>query len=149
MMRALEEGLPRWDGRSPALIARLEQTKAEASAFSAVEKAKAEAEEAEARAKQKAQAYETALSRLTLLQGRPRVQEIIESCAERYGMRAADITGPRIGAAYVQARHEAIALAYVARPDMSLPQIGRLFGNRNHTTILHAVKKMGVHRSVA
>ncbi|MBX3751922.1 MAG: hypothetical protein KF897_17725, partial [Opitutaceae bacterium] len=42
----------------------------------------------------------------------------------------------------VEARFEAIRLVRAARPDLSLPAIGRLF-NRDHTTILHALKRAG------
>jgi hypothetical protein len=32
---------------------------------------------------------------------------------------------------------------YEERGDISLPEIGRFFGGRDHTTVLHAVRKLG------
>lgn len=46
----------------------------------------------------------------------------------------------------VKARDKAIADVYVLCPHLSLPQIGRMFGGRDHTTILYVVQKLGVHR---
>jgi hypothetical protein len=42
----------------------------------------------------------------------------------------------------VAARDEAIALIYTHCRRMSLPELGRLFGGRDHTTILHSLRKM-------
>ena len=42
----------------------------------------------------------------------------------------------------VEARHTCIFALHRARPDLSLPQIGRIFGGRDHTSIMHAIRKM-------
>lgn len=47
--------------------------------------------------------------------------------------RARDIVLPRMIAMY-RIRHE--------RPDLSYPVIGRFFGGRDHTTVMHAIKKI-------
>jgi chromosomal replication initiation ATPase DnaA len=42
-----------------------------------------------------------------------------------------------------------MAAAYQQRPDLSLPQLGKMFGGRDHTTILYAVRKAGAYRGGA
>ena len=71
------------------------------------------------------------------------VEDIIKQTAAAFGVRPADILGPRRDRNSVAARHMAMARAYVERPDMTLPELGRLF-KRDHTVLLHAAKKMGV-----
>ncbi len=44
---------------------------------------------------------------------------------------------------HVVARHAAICAARQSRPGLSLPSLGKLFGGRDHTTILHAMRKRG------
>ena len=58
------------------------------------------------------------------------------------GISRAEVTGDKRSRAIVQARHLAM---YLAREltDISLPQIGERFGGRDHTTVLHAVDKVG------
>lgn len=62
-------------------------------------------------------------------------------CAHAFGVNEKDIVSPRRDAPSVQARHVAIYLARQMTP-LSLPAIGRLFGGRDHTTILHAVRRV-------
>jgi hypothetical protein len=38
-------------------------------------------------------------------------------------------------------RHFAITLLHCARRDLSYPKIGKVFGNRDHTTVMHALKR--------
>jgi len=73
------------------------------------------------------------------------VADIIRQAAERHGISARRLLGRGMNRQLVEARVDAMATAYVARPDLSLPALGRLFG-RDHTTILHAVRKAGVYR---
>lgn len=42
----------------------------------------------------------------------------------------------------VEVRHRAMFEVRIERPDLSYPAIGRFFGNRDHTSVLFAVKKM-------
>lgn len=69
------------------------------------------------------------------------ISKILEEVAKFYGLSAKEITGPK--------RIQHIALArqiamYLAREmtDNSLPKIGKEFGNRDHSTVLHAYHKI-------
>lgn len=74
------------------------------------------------------------------------VQVIQETC-QKYGLLPTDLIGPRRDVHIVRARHEAIWLARQRfDPPLSLPQIGRAF-HRDHTTILHAIRKVDRERS--
>lgn len=73
---------------------------------------------------------------------------IVESVLVRHpGVTVADVFGPRRDRHIVAARFEAIAEVAAARPWWSYPTLGRIFGNRDHTTIMHALKRVGVTRT--
>lgn len=57
-----------------------------------------------------------------------------------------DIKGPRRGRHIIAARMEAVYAVRMLRPDMSYPAIGRWFGGRDHSTILHSVRKIAAMR---
>jgi hypothetical protein len=44
------------------------------------------------------------------------------------------------------ARHFAMVLLHCARRDLSYPKIGKVFGNRDHTTVVHALSRQSVRR---
>ena len=67
-------------------------------------------------------------------------QCIIRHVANLYGVSYGDIIGPRRSREIVAARHVAVRAVADARPDMSLPMMGRVF-KRDHTTLLAALKK--------
>ena len=69
-------------------------------------------------------------------------KRIIARVAEAFGFTHADIVGDGRTSDVVRARYAAIAAVREARPDLSLPRLGRLFGGRDHTTMLHAIRKM-------
>jgi len=71
----------------------------------------------------------------------PRVSYIMDVVGEHYGVSLQDILSIRRNENIVHARHVAIYLAR-STTTHSLPVIGRLFGGRDHTTILHAVRKI-------
>lgn len=74
---------------------------------------------------------------------KPRVDEIIMSVlADFPGITIEEIKGPRRTRGIVRPRQLAMYEVYRQRPDMSYPQIGRAFGGRDHTTCLHAVRKL-------
>jgi chromosomal replication initiation ATPase DnaA len=58
------------------------------------------------------------------------------------GVRWADLKGPRRTREFIIPRHLAMYEIYAQKRNMSLPMIGRLFGGRDHTTILSAVRKI-------
>jgi len=58
------------------------------------------------------------------------------------GITYAQVMGPGRSNKIVEARHTCILAVHKARPDMSFPQLGAIFGGRDHTTILFAVRKM-------
>ncbi len=63
----------------------------------------------------------------------------LEVC-EKYGVRFNEIISPRRDRAICHARHEAFWRCK-NETTMSFPAIGRRFGGRDHTTVLHGVKK--------
>jgi chromosomal replication initiator protein len=71
----------------------------------------------------------------------PTADEIVEATARLYGFTPDDLAGPSRRQPLVLARQTAM---YLCRDltDLSLPKIGRVFGGRDHTTVLHAVDKV-------
>ncbi len=69
-------------------------------------------------------------------------QMILEATANAYGFPIDALCGPLRTRPLVTARQVAM---YLVRnlTDYSYPAIGRLFGNRDHTTVIHAVEKIG------
>ncbi|MDQ3462612.1 MAG: chromosomal replication initiator protein DnaA [Actinomycetota bacterium] len=68
---------------------------------------------------------------------------ILEATCEMFGLTLEEITGRSRQRPLVVARQVAM---YVVREltDMSYPAIGRAFGGRDHTTVIHAVEKIAV-----
>ena len=71
------------------------------------------------------------------------IETIIDIAAASEGLTPADILGPVREKPFVRARQRAMYLARQAT-DRSLPELGRRFGGRDHTTILHALRKISV-----
>jgi len=69
------------------------------------------------------------------------ISEIIVQCAKHYGVSVLDIKSNSRIVTIVRPRQVAMYLAKTLT-QCSLPQVGRLFGGRDHTTILHAVRKI-------
>jgi chromosomal replication initiator protein len=72
---------------------------------------------------------------------RIRVEDILRVVAKRYGVSRADLLSSRRTANVVRPRQIAMYLAKTLTL-RSLPEIGRRFGGRDHTTVLHAVRKI-------
>ena len=69
------------------------------------------------------------------------IDEIQKKVAEYYSIRISDMHSPRRARTVARPRQVAMYLAKQLTP-RSLPEIGRKFGGRDHTTVLHAVKKI-------
>ncbi len=69
------------------------------------------------------------------------VHEIIRKVAEHYNIRINDMLSARRARAVARPRQIAMYLAKNLT-SKSLPEIGRSFGGRDHTTVIHAVKKI-------
>jgi chromosomal replication initiator protein len=72
---------------------------------------------------------------------RVRVDDILRIVAKHYNVTRADILSQRRTANVVKPRQIAMYLAKTLTL-RSLPEIGRRFGGRDHTTVLHAVRKI-------
>ena len=69
------------------------------------------------------------------------IEEIQRKVAEHYNIRLADMIGPKRLRNIARPRQVAMYLAK-ALTLRSLPEIGRRFGGRDHTTIMHGVKRI-------
>jgi chromosomal replication initiator protein len=69
------------------------------------------------------------------------VDEIMQTVSKYYNVRMADLLGPRRTRAIARPRQLAMYLAKTLTT-RSLPEIGRRFGGRDHTTVIHAVKRI-------
>ncbi len=74
------------------------------------------------------------------------IEEIQKRVAEHYSIRLADMHSPRRARLVARPRQVAMYLAKQLT-SRSLPEIGRKFGGRDHTTVMHAVKKIEELRS--
>ena len=69
------------------------------------------------------------------------VDEITRKVADHYSVRISDILSHRRARSIVRPRQ--IAMYFSKNlTTRSLPEIGRYFGGRDHTTVLHAVRKV-------
>ena len=72
---------------------------------------------------------------------RVKIEDIQKLVANHYNVSRADILSSRRTATVVRPRQIAMYLSKALTP-RSLPEIGRRFGGRDHTTVLHAVRKI-------
>jgi chromosomal replication initiator protein len=70
------------------------------------------------------------------------IEEIQKRVAEHFSMRLTDMSSARRARAVARPRQVAMYLAKQLT-QRSLPEIGRRFGNRDHTTVMHAVSRVG------
>lgn len=70
-----------------------------------------------------------------------KIEDIQKLVATHYSVSRADLLSARRTASVVRPRQIAMFLSKVLTP-RSLPEIGRRFGGRDHTTVLHAVRKI-------
>jgi chromosomal replication initiator protein len=69
------------------------------------------------------------------------IDEIQKKVAEHFNMKMAEMTSARRARAVARPRQVAMYLAKQLT-SRSLPEIGRKFGGRDHTTVMHACKKI-------
>ncbi len=69
------------------------------------------------------------------------VEEIQQRVASSFGISRAELVGSTRAATPVRARQVAIFLTR-EMTDLSLPQIGRLYGGRDHSTVLNSVRRV-------
>ena len=70
------------------------------------------------------------------------IEEIQRKVAEHWNLRLTDMVSSRRARAVARPRQVAMYLAKQLT-SRSLPEIGRRFGNRDHTTVMHAVARVG------
>lgn len=69
------------------------------------------------------------------------VEEIQRRVADHYNIRLSDMIGPKRLRSYARPRQVAMYLCK-QMTSRSLPEIGRRFGGRDHTTVMHGVKRI-------
>lgn len=69
------------------------------------------------------------------------IDEIQRRVADHYALKINDLISPRRAREVARPRQVAMYLAKMLTP-RSLPEIGRRFGGRDHTTVMHAVKRI-------
>ncbi|WP_350335803.1 chromosomal replication initiator protein DnaA [Coralliovum pocilloporae] len=72
---------------------------------------------------------------------RVRIEDIQRIVSKHFNVSRADLLSSRRTRVIVRPRQIAMYLAKILTP-RSLPEIGRRFGGRDHTTVLHAVRKI-------
>jgi hypothetical protein len=70
-------------------------------------------------------------------------KEIIMEVLEMFpGVNFREVQGPARNRKVVRARQVAMFEVAKQRPDLSTPVIGSIFGDRDHTTVIHAIQKI-------
>jgi chromosomal replication initiator protein len=78
---------------------------------------------------------------LRLRERRVTIDEIQRRVAEHFNIRFAEMTSARRARAFARPRQVAMYLSKQLT-SRSLPEIGRKFGGRDHTTVMHAVRRI-------
>ncbi len=90
---------------------------------------------------------ETLADMLRANQRRITIDEIQRRVSDHYRIRQAEMTSARRAREVARPRQVAMYLAKQLTP-RSLPEIGRRFGGRDHTTVIHAVKQIEKLRQI-
>jgi len=75
------------------------------------------------------------------------IEEIQKKVAEHFNIKLSEMFSPRRARSVARPRQIAMYLSKQLTT-RSLPEIGRRFGNRDHTTVMHAVRKVEELRSL-
>jgi chromosomal replication initiator protein len=73
------------------------------------------------------------------------IEEIQRQVAEHFNIRLSDMIGPKRVRSFARPRQVAMYLCK-QMTSRSLPEIGRRFGGRDHTTVMHGVKRIDTLR---
>ena len=84
---------------------------------------------------------------LRVSQRKVTIEEIIRKVADHYNLRMTDLISARRARVIARPRQVAMFLSKMLT-SKSLPEIGRRFGGRDHTTVIHAVKKIEELRQI-
>ena len=84
---------------------------------------------------------------LRVSQRKVTIEEIIRKVADHYNLRMTDLISARRARGIARPRQVAMFLSKMLT-SKSLPEIGRRFGGRDHTTVIHAVKKIEELRQI-
>ena len=131
--RAPRPGRPKPVVRAPGEIG----VRAFQPGIQSAEKLRAEREDALSKAVREANEFIAAGRR----DDREPKRSIIARIGKETGFTASDLIGPGRRQPVVRARFKAIRTVKSIYPEMSLPELGRLFGGRDHTTCLHALRR--------
>jgi chromosomal replication initiator protein len=74
------------------------------------------------------------------------IENIQKTVADYFNVRVGELLSERRSRSVARPRQMAMALAKELTSH-SLPEIGQAFGGRDHTTVLHAVRKIGAERT--
>jgi chromosomal replication initiator protein len=72
---------------------------------------------------------------------RVKIDDILRTISKHFGVNRGDLLSSRRNRSIVRPRQIGMYLAKLLT-SRSLPEIGRRFGNRDHTTVLHAIRKI-------
>lgn len=75
------------------------------------------------------------------------IDQLLEIAAQITGVTVDELRAPSRRRRVAWPRHFAMALLHVARRDLSTTQIGKIFGQRDHTTVLHALQAQMLRRT--
>jgi chromosomal replication initiator protein len=75
------------------------------------------------------------------------IEDIQKRVADHFGVKISDMHSARRARAVARPRQVAMYLAKQLTP-RSLPEIGKKFGGRDHTTVMHAVRKIEELRAI-
>jgi chromosomal replication initiator protein len=71
------------------------------------------------------------------------IEAVLRAVAERFDVRVADLCGRSRQRMIAFPRQIAMYLCKTLIPSLSLNEVGRAFGGKDHTTVLHACQKIG------
>lgn len=75
-------------------------------------------------------------------------REVATAVAAEFGLTFMDLTKQTRAWKVSHPRQAAMYAVRRIRPDMSYPRIGRMFGGRDHTTVLHGIRQVEQRMSV-